>query len=173
MRGRFSEASLWSSITWSCMLHVLHKATRQLTAWSTALSVLLSQHMFQTHKSKSWHFHSSRYKSLNRSWILVVSSLSVAPKAIWNMSPVAAMWVTEGWTQHLTLEYLCSYDHQKTAFGKRRKCSLFSLCSPFCNRRWTSESSQSAQLDTETCVLTISSLKDQGAFIQRSTALMC
>lgn len=83
----------------------------------------VSNHRIRS-KSKSWRFHFSRYKSLIRSWTIVMSSLSVAPKTIWNMYRVAAMWVTEGWTQHQTLEYLCSYDHQKPTFGKSKVCSL-------------------------------------------------
>ena len=79
--------------------------------------------------SKSWRFHFSRYKSLIRRWTIVMSSLSVAPKTISNMYPVAAMWVTEGWTQHQTLEYLCSYDHQNQLLVKSRKCSLLFVLS--------------------------------------------
>lgn len=75
-----------------------------------------------TVQTKSWRFHSSRFKSLIRRWTILVCSLSVAPKAIWNMYPVAAMWVTEGWTQHQTLEYLCSYDHGKAKLSLRSPC---------------------------------------------------
>lgn len=90
--------------------------TKSFHSWSDRL--FLSKQTSSVQKSKSWHFHFSRYKSLIRRWILVVSSQSVAPKAIWNMYQVEAMWVTEGWTQHQTLEYLCSYDHPNQALGK-------------------------------------------------------
>ena len=104
----------------------------QFTADSESVSVHLSFRLHSScvttssQRSKNWRFHSSRFKSLIRSWILLMSSLSVAPKAIWNMYPVAAMWVTEGWTQRQTLEYLCSYDHQNQVLVKTRRCSL--LC---------------------------------------------
>ena len=104
----------------------------------------VSKHRLRSN-SKSWHFHFSRYKSLIRRWTIVMSSLSVAPKTIWNMYPVAAMWVTEGWTQRQTLEYLCSYDHQNQLLVKSRKCSLLFELSmlKYMIRRWTSVQSQS------------------------------
>lgn len=94
-------------------------------------SLIKSSHRLNS-KSKNWHFHFSRYKSLIRSWTLVMCCLSVAPKTISNMYPVAAMWVTGGWTQLQTLEYLCSYDHQKLTPGKSK---VLSSNDPI--RRWT------------------------------------
>lgn len=104
----------------------------------------VSKHHLRSN-SKSWRFHFSRYKSLIRRWTIVMSSLSVAPKTISNMYPVAAMWVTEGWTQHQTLEYLCSYDHQNQLLVKSRKCSLLFVLSmlKYMIRWWTSVQSQS------------------------------
>lgn len=99
----------------SVLLPVFMKQRVRLRPLSSCVEPLVC-----TPQSKSWHFHSSRFKSLIRRWTIVMSSLSVAPKTMWNMYPVAAMWVTEGWTQRQTLEYLCSYDHQKPAFCKSK-----------------------------------------------------
>lgn len=127
--------SRWETV-WSVPHLDLHVSTHQhqLTAVSESVaSIFLQASQLMCHtivsaqRSKSWRFHSSRFKSLIRSWILLMSSLSVAPKAIWNMYPVAAMWVTEGWTQRQTLEYLCSYDHQNQLLVKGRRCSLIVL----------------------------------------------
>lgn len=45
-------------------------------------------------------------------------SLSVAPKTISNIHPEVEMWVTKGWTQHLSLESLYSYDHRSNLLKK-------------------------------------------------------